>query len=136
LVISIKYLKIQSQRAQNQWKMLMDIPDQRNTYNSEKSSDDQTISCKTNFWKASDKPGQKIARVLKRLWKRFLVQSILVKWITLILIVLTCAVGILFFSTFLLWKLFSFVIFQIIINGLDWYLEATDNKVAMPENKN
>lgn len=92
-------------------------------------------SWKTKFWSTSDRPGKKIIRVLKRLWKRFLVQSILIKWITLILIILTLAVGILFFSTFILWKLFSFVIFQVIINGLDWYLGVTENKTTTKNSK-
>mgnify|MGYP003626401510 CR=1 FL=1 len=76
----------------------------------------------------SSKQGKKILRVLKRLWRRFLMQSILTKWITLILIVITIAVGVIFFSSVLLWKLFSFVIFKIIINALDWYLEVTEDK--------
>lgn len=81
-----------------------------------------------SFAEPPKKPGRKIVRVLKRLWKRFLVQSILTKWITLILMMITCAVGILFFSTFILWKIFSFVVFRVIINTLDWYLSATEDK--------
>lgn len=75
-------------------------------------------------------PEQKLKRVVKLLWRRFLQQSILTKWITLVVLLLTLVISLVFFSTYIIWRIFSFVFFKGFVNTLDWYLRLTDDNTA------
>lgn len=76
------------------------------------------------------KPEQKLKRIVRLLWKRFLHQSILTKWITLLVLLFTIIVSIVFFSTYIIWRIFSFVVFKGFVNTLDWYLRVTDDNAV------
>lgn len=71
---------------------------------------------------AEQLPKNRMQRILKLLWQKFKHQSIFTKWITLLLILFTVLVIVVFFSTFLIWKLFYFLFARIFLNSLEWYL--------------
>lgn len=71
---------------------------------------------------AGQLPKNRMLRILKLLWQKFKGQSIYTKWITLLLILFTVLVIIVFFSTFIIWKILYFVFAEIFFKTLEWYL--------------
>lgn len=67
-------------------------------------------------------PKNRTLRILKLLWNKFVNQPIYTKWITLILLLFTVLVVSLFFSTFFLWKILTYVFSNIFLRLLEWYL--------------
>lgn len=71
---------------------------------------------------AGQLPKNRMLRILKLLWQKFKGQSIYTKWITLLLILFTVLVIVVFFSTFIIWKILYFVFAEIFFKTLEWYL--------------
>ncbi len=63
--------------------------------------------------------------VLKLLWERFLKQHWRYKLITLLLLCIASAWMVIFYSTFLLWKLFTFLLTKPLLQLIEWYLKKT-----------
>lgn len=65
--------------------------------------------------------------ILKMLWKRFLLQSFVFKIITLAVILLTFFWMAIFYSSFLIWKIFSIIATKPLLIIIEWYLRKTEN---------
>lgn len=63
--------------------------------------------------------------ILKLLWERFLKQHWRYKLITLLLLIIASAWMIVFYSSFLLWKLFTFILTKPLLQLIEWYLKKT-----------
>ncbi|MBS0290013.1 MAG: hypothetical protein JSS07_08290 [Proteobacteria bacterium] len=65
-------------------------------------------------------------QILKRLWKRFWEQSIVFKLITIVVILLTLLWMVIFYSSFLIWKIFSYIALKPMLYFIEWYLDKTE----------
>lgn len=70
----------------------------------------------------SQLPKNKMLRVLKLLWEKFLEQPIYTKWITLLIMGLTLIIILVFFSTFVIWKICTILFVNVFLTIIDWYL--------------
>lgn len=65
--------------------------------------------------------------VLKLLWKKFLKQKFLHQVITLLFIIITIVWIVVFYSSFLIWKIFSFLMTNVVLRIVEWYLKREEN---------
>ncbi len=70
---------------------------------------------------------------LKLLWKKFNKQTPKNRVITLLVILITIAWIGLFYLSYVLWQVFSFVMTKIILWAIEWYLHWDDEKERRPE---
>ncbi|MGE3320615.1 MAG: hypothetical protein AB7I18_15120 [Candidatus Berkiella sp.] len=70
-------------------------------------------------------PASKGLEISKLLWLRFLKQSWQYKLITLSLLIMVLAWMVIFYSSFLLWKLFTLVMTKPLLHLIEWYLRKT-----------
>ena len=61
--------------------------------------------------------------ILKLLWKKFLKQSPGQRIITLAVILLTLFWMVVFYSSFIIWQVFVFVMTKIVLHSIQWYLQ-------------
>ncbi len=61
--------------------------------------------------------------ILKGLWKKFWQQKPLNRLITVMVMLITILWMVIFYSSFILWQLFMFVMTKIILFGLEWYVK-------------
>jgi len=71
-------------------------------------------------------PASKGLQIAKLLWQRFLKQPWQYKVFTLILLMVVLAWMIIFYSSFLIWQLFTFVMTKPLLHLIEWYLRKTD----------
>jgi hypothetical protein len=64
--------------------------------------------------------------ILKLLWKKFLKQTPWQRVITLGVILLTIFWMLVFYSSFVIWQVFSFVMTKIVLHGIQWYLQREE----------
>lgn len=70
-------------------------------------------------------PASKGIEIAKLLWQRFLMQPWQYKLITLTLLIVVSAWMIIFYSSFLLWKLFTLIMTKPLLHFIEWYLRKT-----------
>uniref|UniRef100_A0A0Q9YU27 Uncharacterized protein n=1 Tax=Candidatus Berkiella aquae TaxID=295108 RepID=A0A0Q9YU27_9GAMM len=63
--------------------------------------------------------------ILKLLWARFIKQPWQYKLITLALLIVVFVWMVIFYSSFLLWHLFSFILTKPLLHLVEWYLKKT-----------
>jgi hypothetical protein len=63
--------------------------------------------------------------IIKLLWARFLKQRWEYKLITLVLLFIVCVWMVVFYSSFLIWQLFTFVMTKPLLWFIEWYLKKT-----------
>ena len=71
--------------------------------------------------------------ILKLLWQRFLIQSWQYKIITVVVIALTLVWMIIFYSSYLIFKIISLVITKPLLYSVEWYLLKTQKPLAKEE---
>ncbi len=76
----------------------------------------------TRYTSTTEQQCSKAVNILKLLWKRFNRQTLANKFITLLVMMVTSLVLILFYSSFVMWQIFSFIIAKGILGALEWYL--------------
>lgn len=74
---------------------------------------------------SNNNPSSRGMTILKLLWDRFLKQHWRYKLITLLLLFLASAWMVVFYSTFLLWKLFTLILTKPLLQLIEWYLKKT-----------
>lgn len=63
--------------------------------------------------------------ILKLLWEKFLKQKLSHKIITLFFMLATLLWIAIFYTSFFLWKLFSFVMIKVFLRIITWYLKKS-----------
>jgi len=63
--------------------------------------------------------------IIKLLWARFLKQPWQYKLITFVLLIIASAWMVVFYSSFLIWQLFTFVMTKPLLWVIEWYLKKT-----------
>ncbi|MGD9591982.1 MAG: hypothetical protein AB7V32_05635 [Candidatus Berkiella sp.] len=74
----------------------------------------------------SDQAKQQESRaliILKGLWKKFWQQKPLHRLITFLVMLLTILWMVIFYSSFIIWQIFCFVMTKIVLWGLEWYVK-------------
>ncbi|MBN9286422.1 MAG: hypothetical protein BGO43_06945 [Gammaproteobacteria bacterium 39-13] len=64
--------------------------------------------------------------VLKLLWKKFLKQRFSHQIITFVFIMIMLIWIIVFYSSFLIWKIFSFFMTKVVLRIVEWYLKREE----------
>lgn len=73
-------------------------------------------------WKRDPHNPNKSLPLLILLWKKFLTQPIRTKIITLAVIVITVITLVVFYTSFIMWQIFCFVLGNTVLRGVEWYL--------------
>jgi transcriptional regulator of nitric oxide reductase len=61
--------------------------------------------------------------ILKGLWKKFWQQKPLHRAVTFMVMLLTILWMFIFYSSFIIWQVFSFVMTKVLLFSLEWYLK-------------
>lgn len=77
-----------------------------------------------NFEEAKSQKNQGL-EIIKLLWARFLKQHWQYKLITLSLLMIVSIWMVVFYSSFLIWQLFTFVMTKPLLWIIEWYLRKT-----------
>jgi hypothetical protein len=86
-----------------------------------------SAECKKWFIEAQN---NRSIRVFTKLLKRLHQQTLFYKVITSLLLLLLGATIILFFSSYVIWFAIKFIFIHILLQGIEWYLNATEKPVT------
>ncbi|MBS0286381.1 MAG: hypothetical protein JSR17_03745 [Proteobacteria bacterium] len=70
--------------------------------------------------------------VLKLLWKKFWRQSFFGRLITVFLMLFTIVWMLIFYSSFIIWQIFCFVMTKVLLFLLEWYLKRGESNESPP----
>lgn len=76
---------------------------------------------------APEQPYSRLVHVLKLLWKKFQTQTLGNKLITLFVIFITIAGIVVFYSSYIIWKIVCMLTSNVLLRALEWYLVKIDN---------
>ncbi len=64
--------------------------------------------------------------ILKLLWKKFWKQTLMNRIITVLVMLLTIMWMFVFYSSFILWQIFTFVMTKVLLFLIEWYLKREE----------
>lgn len=64
--------------------------------------------------------------LLNQLWGKFKIQSLRYQVVTLLVMVMTVFWLVIFYSSFIIWQLFTFVMTKVLLRVLEWYLARSN----------